>query len=143
KSESADMIMPGVQYPHCIAPTSRNANCRGWRFRPSARLSMVRIFLSWTVPTRVLHDRMLFPSTNTLHAPHRPSPQAYLQPVSPRSSRKTLNKLRSSSAFTARRAPLTLSSLMLGMFSSGANTTKYGERLAERMAYHSADHRLC
>src|SRR5437868_1490900 len=110
-----EMIMPGVQYPHCSASSSRNASCSGCS-RPSfSRLSIVRIGFSATLPTGVMQERVGCPAIKTVQAPHCPSPQPYLLPVRPRSSRRTLNRLRSESALTLSLDPLTFSSVILDM----------------------------
>src|SRR5262245_66512197 len=92
-----------------MAPQSMNACCTGCNLPPSASPSTVRMRLSRHSPTVVIHDRVGLPSMRTVHAPHSPSPQPYLQPVSARSSRSTLNRLRSGSAATSRGEPLTRS----------------------------------
>src|SRR5262245_10771963 len=76
---------------------------------------MVVIALPSQTPTEVRHDLRGVPSISTVHAPHFPSPQPYLLPVSSRSSRRTLSKLRSPSAFSRRFAPLTRSSLTVAI----------------------------
>src|SRR5215469_16666898 len=79
---------------------------------------MVVIFLSATVPTRVMHERCAFPSINTVQAPHCPSPQPYLLPVRSRSSRRTLSRLLSASTSIFRAAPLTFNSPTLSIGAS-------------------------
>src|SRR2546423_5982027 len=56
--------------------------------------------------TEVTHERLALPSISTVHAPHSPSPQPYLQPVSERSSRSTLSRLRLGSAVDSCGCPL-------------------------------------
>src|SRR5215469_18636756 len=73
---------------------------------------MVVIFLSATVPTRVMHERCAFPSTNTVQAPHWPSPQPYLLPVRSRCSRNTVSKLVCGSASTLYAFPLIASPIV-------------------------------
>src|SRR5215469_306458 len=92
-NDTADMIMPDVQYAHCIAPSSRRACCTGWRRSPLASPSIVVICLPETELTRVMHERCDFPSISTVHAPHWPSPQPYLLPVRSRYSRNTVRRL--------------------------------------------------
>src|SRR5438552_2723194 len=110
------MIIPGVQYPHWKAPTSRNASCNGWRRPSRSKPSMVVIRLPAAFDTGVMHDRTGSPSSRTVQAPHWPSPHPYLVPVRSRSSRSTLNRLLSEEAFTRCVIPFTSSSVMLGMF---------------------------
>src|SRR3954447_15820308 len=76
---------------------------------------MVWIFLSCALATGVLQERVALPSTRTVQAPQRPSPQPYLQPVRSRSSRRTLSRVRSASASRSRRAPLTCRCLTVAM----------------------------
>ena len=74
--------MPGVQYPHWSAPASRNASWSGCSLSPSATPSMVRTGLPSAAATLVTQDRTRRPSRITVQAPHCPSPQPYLAPVS-------------------------------------------------------------
>ena len=74
---------------------------------------MVVIGLPATAPTRARQERTGWPSTSTVQAPQRPSPQPYLAPVRSRSSRRTLSKVRSASASMRRLDPLTRSSVTL------------------------------
>src|SRR5262245_5295127 len=76
---------------------------------------MVWIFLPSALPTAVLHERVARPSIRPVQAPARSSPQPYLQLVRSRSSCRTLSRLRLASAATARREPLTWSSLIVAM----------------------------
>ena len=50
---------------------------------------MVVISRAATAPSLVMHERAGSPSISTVQAPQRPSPQPYLAPVRPRSSRST------------------------------------------------------
>ena len=50
---------------------------------------MVVIGLPATLEAAVTHERVGAPSTRTVQAPHWPSPQPYLLPVNPKSSRRT------------------------------------------------------
>src|SRR5215469_18763050 len=103
------MIMPEVQYPHCIAPSSRKACWTGCRWSPLASPSMVIVDLSATVLTGIWQERRAFPSTSTVHAPHCPSPQPYLLPVRSNCSRKTESRVASGSASTLKVWPLIVS----------------------------------
>jgi hypothetical protein len=79
------MIMPEVQYPHWKASVSRNACCTGCNWPPASSASIVVMAFVPTVPTRVTHDRAPAPSSNTVQAPHCPSPQPKRLPVRPMS----------------------------------------------------------
>src|SRR5271157_2207633 len=68
-----------------------------------------------TLPTGIWHERVGAPSSNTVQAPHWPSPHPYFDPVRLRSSRKTLNKVRSPSASMGAALPLTFNSKTLGI----------------------------
>src|SRR6266852_679781 len=61
--------MPGVQYPHCAAPSSAKACCRGCSVAPLAIPSMVVIARpsSWIGSSRQLSSGL--PSTRTVHVP--------------------------------------------------------------------------
>jgi len=63
--------------------------------------------------TFVWQDFTGLPSSSTVHAPHCPSPQPYLLPVSASSSRSTLSSVRSESASTRWRRPFTVSSIVI------------------------------
>src|SRR5680860_971680 len=65
-----DMIMPGVQYPHCKPCFSQNASWIGWYASPSASPSIVSIELPSTCTASLVHDLVVKPSTVTTHAPH-------------------------------------------------------------------------
>jgi hypothetical protein len=54
--------------------------------------------------TAVRQDRTARPSSSTVQAPHRPSPQPYLAPVSRRRSRSTASRLSAGGASTCRLA---------------------------------------
>src|SRR5713226_7874547 len=57
--------------------------------------------------TCILHERTGEPSISTVQAPHWPSPQPYLVPVSSSFSRNTLSRVFSGETSTLRSAPLT------------------------------------
>jgi hypothetical protein len=103
------MIIPGVQYPHWKAPSSRNACWIGVSRPSTASPSMVVIDRPTTSPTGVRQARTAIPSTSSLQAPQTPSPQPYLVPVSPHSSRTTSSRDRDGSSRTDRSMPLTRS----------------------------------
>ena len=79
--------MPGVQYPHWKACSSTSACCAGWSLPPAVNPSTVVTARPSTSPTGVWHDSTGSPSTSTVQAPHSPSPQPGLVPVSPRAPR--------------------------------------------------------
>src|SRR4029450_6186913 len=56
---------------------------------------------------RVTQERVAWPSTSTVHAPHCPSPQPYLLPVRPSSYRSTERRLSAASPSTSCVVPLT------------------------------------
>src|SRR5687768_5484424 len=70
---------------------------------------MVVIALVPIDATRVTQERAAAPSSSTVHAPHCPSPQPYLLPVSPKSPRRIASRLSPGSASTSRLVPLTRS----------------------------------
>src|SRR6266436_10358170 len=111
----ADMIIPDVQYAHCIASALMKASCSGCSLPSFSRPSMVTICLPAARPTCVVHERMGCASSNTVHAPHWPSPQPYLLPVRLRSLRSTLSRLTVESTSTVIFFPLTLSAVTLAI----------------------------
>src|SRR6266404_3221141 len=90
---TAARIMPGVQMPHCAAPHSRKAFCRGCK-RPSlAKPSMVTMFEPAACSAGI---KQLFTSTSSIkmeHEPHSPSPQPSFVPIRFKSSRSTSKSL--------------------------------------------------
>ena len=90
-------IIPGVQKPHWKAWCLANASWMGCRRPFRSNPSMVSTRLPATSPMGVEQDRTAWSSTSTVQAPHSPSPQPNLAPVSPRSLRKTHSSMRSSS----------------------------------------------
>ena len=112
-SASAVRRMPGVQYPHCAAPSSAKACWSGWRRPPSASPSTVRIAASWHSTASARHERTGWPSTSTVHVPHSPSSQPCLVPGSPRSSRSTSRRVRWTGTATSRRSPFTVRAMRL------------------------------
>src|SRR5262249_19553014 len=60
-------------------------------------------------PTLSWQARAAFPSTRTVHAPQEPSPQPYLAPVRPNSSRSRCSRVRSGAEGISRSLPLTRS----------------------------------
>ena len=86
--------MPDVQNPHWKAPFSRNGPleadgvCRLGVVKPS----LVVMACPETDAAFTIHDRTGLPSRRTVQAPHWPSPQPYLAPVSSSCSRNTLEQ---------------------------------------------------
>src|SRR5215471_13478722 len=68
---------------------------------------MVVIDLPATAETGRTQDRRGAPSSRTVQAPHWPSPQPYLEPVKPKSSRSTVSRGVSGSDWIERVCPLT------------------------------------
>src|SRR5947208_16853227 len=58
--------------------------------------------------TGIWHERRGAPPISTVQAPHAPSPQPYLAPVRPSSSRSTISRLRSGCGSTSCDRPLTI-----------------------------------
>src|SRR5262245_48310013 len=114
RTEQADMIMPEVQYPHWKASSSRKACCTGWSCPFAARPSMVMMGCAETESAETRQERMAFPRSSTVHAPHWPSPQPYLVPVRPRRLRNTESKDSPETDSVLCSLPLTLS-VMAGM----------------------------
>src|SRR5665213_1147206 len=85
----AARIMPGVQMPHCAAPYSRNARWTACSVSPLATPSIVVIEAPSTCNTGTRQEFTSSPSISTEQAPHSPSPQPSLTPVSRRSSLNT------------------------------------------------------
>src|SRR4029077_18416309 len=111
RSFTADMIWPGVQYPHWNASCSTNAACTGCSSPSAARPSIVVTSRPSHATASVRHASTRLPSTHTVHAPHVPWSHPFFDPVSPRcsrnaSSRLTLGSIRSPCAwpFTVRTA---------------------------------------
>src|SRR5689334_23305933 len=86
-SAAACMIWPAWQYPHCGTLKARHAFCTGW-LPCGSRPSIVVTERPETSLTAVMQARVAAPSTCTVHAPHSATPQPYLVPLSPSSSRK-------------------------------------------------------
>src|SRR5215467_2691731 len=85
---SADMIMPGVQKPHCRAWFSRNASCIGCSLSAVARPSMVVTFAPSTERVSTVQDFVATPFTWTTQAPHCDVSQPTWVPVRRRFSRR-------------------------------------------------------
>src|SRR6266436_5778441 len=115
RSATLLMIIPGVQKAHWKAPASRKACCTGCR-RPSfSSPSMVVIDFPTPALTWTWQERRGAPSIKTVHAPHCPSPQPYLLPVRPSSSRSTVNREVSGGYRTGNLLPFTSSSISAGI----------------------------
>src|SRR6478736_924193 len=99
---------PGVQNPHWRPWHSVNACCTGL-IRPAsgARPSTVVITWSWAVTANIRHERIGWPSTRTVQAPHTPCSQPTWVPVSSRSWRRKSERRRRAGTAAVRRTPLT------------------------------------
>src|SRR6478609_9464469 len=90
RRDTACMICPGWQYPHCGTFTSAHAFCT--TCGPLLEMaSMVVISSPSTVPIGLEHERMAFPFWSTVQAPHKAMPHPNFVPVSPRMSRRYHN----------------------------------------------------
>src|SRR5712691_7557435 len=87
------MMNPGVQIPHCKAACSRNFCCKGCSLDGVASPSIVATSLPAVSTARTRQESTRTPSSKTLQAPQLPLLQPSLVPVSPRSSRRTSNRL--------------------------------------------------
>src|SRR5690606_35820992 len=114
RSSSADAAMsrPGVHAPHCAAPCSRKAACSTDR-RPLARPSTVLTVLPATLAAGIRQAPTGAPSTRTVQAPQSPASQPILVPVSPSSSRSTLDSLRRGGTRSETGASFTLRSIAI------------------------------
>src|SRR5437016_2550428 len=88
-SADADMIWPDWQYPHCTTSRSSHACCTFLPAGVSPIASMVVIFLPAAAATGVTHERVGWPSSCTVQAPHSAMPQPNFVPVRPTTSRST------------------------------------------------------
>src|ERR1017187_7309337 len=98
---------PGVQYPHCAAPSSANASCNGWSFAPSAMPSTVVTSCPSKATPRARQESTGRPSTSTAQHPHSPSSQPCLVPVSAKSSRRTSRSVLCEANATSTGSPFT------------------------------------
>lgn len=106
-SATADMIWPGVQYPHWKASCSQNARCIGCGSSPSASPSIVVTSRPSHVIASVRQASTLRPSTHTVQAPQVPWSQPFLEPVRSRCSRSASSRLTRGSSATTRPFPFT------------------------------------
>src|SRR5580704_7512565 len=107
-SFTADMICPGVQYPHWNASCSTNAACTGCSSPAAARPSIVVTSRPSHATASVRHASTRRPSTHTVHAPHVPWSQPFFDPVSPRCSRNASSRLTRGSILSACAWPFTV-----------------------------------
>src|ERR1700746_4107577 len=84
-------------------------------------LSMVTISRAANAPAGSEHDRIGVPSTWTVQAPQRPTPQPNLVPVRPSVSRRTHKSGVSGSTSTSKLLSLTLSANITGCLHDGLN----------------------
>ncbi len=110
----AETMNPGVQKPHCAPPWAAQASCSGCRQSGLPTPSMV-VTDAPSGRRRILyaHERTTLPSRMTLHAPHWPSPQPTLTPVSSSWPRSTSASVASGSTTRLRGMPLTMKCLLI------------------------------
>src|SRR5437879_7923030 len=65
----ADMMNPGVQYPHWDASAATKACCKASRVPSGASDSTVSIFASCASIARIEQEYTRLPFTSTVHAP--------------------------------------------------------------------------
>src|SRR5207249_12158701 len=106
------------QYPHCTTSRSNHACCTFLPAGVSPIASMVVIFLPVAAATGVTHERIGWPSSCTVHAPHSAMPQPNFVPVRPTTSRSAQRSGISGGTSTVWSLPLMLRVIMLG-WSSG------------------------
>src|SRR5690606_11432650 len=94
------------------APCSRKAACSTDR-RPLARPSTVLTVLPATLAAGIRQAQTGAPSTRTVQAPQSPASQPILVPVSPSSSRSTLDSLRRGGTQSETGASFTLRSIAI------------------------------
>ena len=97
-----------MQKPHCAAPVSRNAACSALRPPSPASPSTVVTSQPSASAASTRHASTLRPPTSTVHAPHSPTRQHSLVPVSPRSSRRASSSVWCPATSTARGRPLSV-----------------------------------
>src|SRR3569623_967480 len=77
---AAAITMPGMQNPHWLTFSARNAAWIGW-LRSCDSPSIVVTKAPSIDPIETKQDFLGLPSISTMHAPHCPVPQPYLVPV--------------------------------------------------------------
>ena len=92
--------MPGMQNPHCTAPTSPKAHAYTSRSR-AERPSLVVTDLPWTLATVSVQARTAFPFTITEQEPQTPSAQPSFTEVRRASSRRYSSRFLSASTATS------------------------------------------
>src|SRR5690348_10814402 len=100
------MTMPGVQKPHCTAPCATNASRRRSPSGVTATPSIVVRSRPSQSTANIRHALTDAPSTRIVQEPHSPSPQPYLVPVNPSTSRISASAVMSSGTLARRGAPL-------------------------------------
>ncbi len=104
----ADMIIPGVQKPHWMAPDRTKASWMRWGFSGVPRPSTVMTSAPSRSAILVRQERTALPLTITMQAPHWPlRSQDCLAPVRRRSSRSRSSRTVFDSAIHSCRTPLT------------------------------------
>src|SRR5260221_8133994 len=90
---TADIMKPGVQYPHWTAPCCTKASCTGWSCPSVASPSTVMISAPCARGAGTRQAITALPSRKIVHAPHSPSAQPSLVPIKFPSSRKSRNRV--------------------------------------------------
>lgn len=108
KSADAETIMPGMQWPHCTAPSSRKASWIGFSLPSFTNPSDVIISEPCACETRTRQEQTGWPFIRTVQAPHSPFAQSSFGPVTCRFSRRTSSKVYAGGHLRVTRCPLSL-----------------------------------
>src|SRR5271154_754016 len=127
-------IIPGVQIPHCAPPVEENAVCNACNFPLLVRPSMVSTLAPAACSTGTRQLFTSWPSINTEHAPHSPSPQPSLVPVRPHCSRSTSSRRSIGYALRWCATPLTRNSI-----ATLDNTNLFGRQCEDQHFGHERD----
>ena len=102
------MTNPGVQKPHCSPWHSANACCTGLIASGSLPMPST-VVIAWACAdtANIRHERIGWPSTSTVQAPHTPCSQPTCVPVRARSWRRKSDSSRRAGARAERTTPLT------------------------------------
>src|SRR3972149_11422011 len=103
--------MPGVQNPHCTAHLSTNPFFTASAFGSAASPSMVTTSRPLQSAANSRQELSDAPSTRMVQAPHSPSPQPYLVPVRPSTSRSRFSALKADGTATRRPTPFRVNSI--------------------------------
>src|ERR1035441_1188525 len=119
---------PGVEKPHCTAPASRNACCKGCRSSPLARPSTVTMLRPCAWPASTRQAQTARPSRYTVHDPHSPCSHAFFDPGRPIRSRSTNSRFSPSQTSST----VTLSPLTVAVIRMTVSSSRAGSRAARR-----------